>query len=750
MSTRHDPDPYIRSHNHISPAVALLERWCEWSEQHVAPIHGSPALSGYSPYYLHWGVQSNWNYVAATATLAAQPEVHGTDRWRDRAMSALRLALATHVTGDRTCGDGHPWGHSWISMLGIERAMHGVAHLLGAFTESDADALRRVIVSEADWLLHHAARGRNIGLFAGKWNSSGQNVPESNIWSGALLWRAAAMFPNEPGAASWKDRAHDYFVNGVSVEADACDRTMVAGKPVAERHVGANFFPNYALDHHGYMNVGYMAICISNAAILHFDAKRAGFERPESLDHHQRELWSTLKRMLFSDGRLARIGGDSRVRYAYCQEYLLPSLLYAADRFSDPDALTLAEAQLALIELESRANTDGSFYGTRVAYLRDGNPHYYTRLESDRAVALAAFLNYRPLVDAPPASRLTFDERTSGDWVEHEHGAVLTRGVRRFASFSWRARELGQALCLPPDESSLAEWSRNLCPIVRFLGDTDQHGTAHRRLISGDVESVAGGFVAYGSIMEGIDVTIDEGASCTDQAVTQLVFAALPDDRTCVVLQRVVAASDRTGYVTEVKGLHLNVPNDVLNSGRRTVHSQTGESVLHSAERIDTAVRIAGPWLNIDNVLGVRLVYGADSLVIDRSCSRRGGAYRSLFVDEVCAGVHLGPRRLAPGEVLVDLGAVIIAGTDSRETQTIQATSIATDDPHVRGVCVRGADGRDHVVAANFGPGDSAIVLANATVTIAAGKAVMRTMVDFHHSSSYREEGGSHGSQHQE
>ncbi|MCJ7548753.1 MAG: hypothetical protein MUQ30_03625, partial [Anaerolineae bacterium] len=47
------------------------------------------------------------------------------------------------------------------------------------------------------------------------------------------------------------------------------------------------------------------------------------------------DLWDVLRRFIFGNGRLARIGGDSRVRYACCQEYLLPSLLYAADVLGD-------------------------------------------------------------------------------------------------------------------------------------------------------------------------------------------------------------------------------------------------------------------------------------------------------------------------------------------------------------------------------------------------------------------------------
>ena len=57
-------------------------------------------------------------------------------------------------------------------------------------------------------------------------------------------------------------------------------RASSPGKPVREWHVGANFFPNYALDHHGYLNVGYMVICVCNAAMLHFDCRLPGCHGP--------------------------------------------------------------------------------------------------------------------------------------------------------------------------------------------------------------------------------------------------------------------------------------------------------------------------------------------------------------------------------------------------------------------------------------------------------------------------------------
>ncbi|MBL8992814.1 MAG: hypothetical protein JNM63_05700, partial [Spirochaetia bacterium] len=344
---------------------------------------------------------------------------------------------------------------------------------------------------------------------------------------------------------------------------DSVDQAFVAGKTVAARHVGANFFPSYALDHHGYMNVGYMVICLSNAAILHFDARRENFPPPESLTHHLRDLWEVVRGFLFADGRLARLGGDTRVRYAYCQEYILPVLLYAADVYQDAHALALAQSFLNIMETEQRGNPAGLFFEKRLAPLALENPYYYTRLESDRACVLAMLCNYLPLVNAPAAPKISFSVSAKKDWREDEHGAVMTRNEKRFASFSWRAQGLAQALCLPPERSDLAEWNRNLTPVVGFIGKPGNQ--PDRRLIRHSISSFNEGFITSGLVVEGTGMNVEEGGAMTDQAATRLAFAALPDGQTCVGFQYVVTSADKITYTTEIKSLHLNIPNDLFN-----------------------------------------------------------------------------------------------------------------------------------------------------------------------------------------
>jgi hypothetical protein len=714
-------------------AADLLRRWCLAAEVHWYDIPGRPGLGCYGTGFNGWGVQTNQKYVAAMAVLASLGG-DGADHARGRALAALRFSLASHTTGDGACTDGKPWAPSWISVLGIERMMHGVALLEADLTDADRAALRRVLTAEATWLAYSHRKGAHHGVFGDKWNDSGRNVPESNLWNGAFLWRAATMYPDHADADLWRERAHLFLANGVSVDADADDRRVVEGKPISERFRGANFFSSYALDHHGYLNVGYMAMCVSNAAMLHFDLERAGSPAPQTLHHNQAALWDVLRRMVFGDGRLARLGGDSRVRYTYCQEYLLPALLYAADHLRDGHALQLAVRQVETMRREAAFNGDGSFYGERLAWLAGQSPYYYTRLEADRANVLGMLLAYEPMVGAPPEPQVDFEADVAGGWVDVEHGAAMHRSPTRLASFAWRAHGLTQGLCLPPTDGDLAEWHHNLAGTIRFLGDTGDSRFSdgpHRRLIRHTIDVFDGGFVTCGSVVEGVDLRLAEGWQGTDAAVHHLALAALPDAHTVVVLQWCVAADRRT-YTLDVRGLQLGVPNDLFNGFHRQVNGGVGERVLQSPPASDERIDLGSRWATIDGGrIGVVGVYGGESLVIDRSATRRGGQFRSLYVEELCWGTHPGTRSWEPGATLLDTGCAVLSGVDDARVRQfaddpeLRRLTFA-DAPAVRGVSLVTLDDKRHAVLANFGEDAATVTLPSGrSVALPAGRAVV-------------------------
>jgi len=723
-----------------SRILCLLAKWAAHAEQHWYALPEAPgpcarakrSVGCYGTGYDAWGVQTNQKYVSALAvlgTLGEQTRLVPPDvcrRARDRALAALRFSLWSHVSGDGACTDGTQWGHTWISGLGIERMMHGVYLLEPDMDDDDRAALRRVLASEADWIIEGYHRGTHRGVVGDVWNQTGRNAPESNLWNGALLWRTSVTYPDHPHATAWQQEAHRFLVNAVSVPADAADDHLIAGRPTREWHAGANFFPSYALDHHGYLNVGYMFICLSNAAMLHFGMRRLGLPAPDSLYHHQADLWRVSRRLLFGDGRLARVGGDSRVRYTYCQEYVLPSLLYAADALAEPFAGAVLAEQLDWIEQEAAFNgagnplQQGSFYGRRLQTLAEQSPYYYTRLESDRACALGMVLAFLEQVpeeklglglersggpDPGPAPRRGFEATVAGTWCEPAHGVVLHRCPSRVASFSWRAHGLAQGMCQPPDDGHLAEWSHNLCGLARFQGDDgviEGGQTRHRRLLRQEVQPFESGFATWGAIAEGVDLQIAEGWHADRSATHQVAFVALPDGHTVVGLQFCQTDAHRT-YASEVKGLHLNLPNDLFNGFRRQIWTEGGVMTLRAPAEAECVVSLKSSWACIEGRVGVARLYGDESLVVHRVPSRRGGKYASLYVDQICLGCTIGVRALNPGTVIIDCGWVVLSDVGLEQARACAHRSVLLDIglEHVRGVRVRGAD-RWYAVVANW------------------------------------------------
>lgn len=351
---------------------------------------------------VHWPVQSNCNIFAALAVLSTAPELPPEKREECEilALRLLRYTLRTHLTGDLDATDGKRWGHHWISVLGLERMNHGLNAIRDRLTAEDHARLRTLMLSESEWLLDcYPVEADMIG-------TSGKNRPESNIWNGGMLLRTALEYPDAPRAGEFLEKSTRFLLNGLSHPLDAAGETRYRGRPLREWHVGPNFTLNWSLDHHGYLNVGYMIIALSNLAMLHFHCRERGFTPPPELYHHVKDLWETVREFTFPDGRLLRIGGDTRSRYTYCQCYAVPVWLMAADLFGDPAAIRFENGYLALIRKEQTASGDGSFYGRRLADLGRISYYYWTRLESDPFLALSCGARWRRLfrlpAEAPP------------------------------------------------------------------------------------------------------------------------------------------------------------------------------------------------------------------------------------------------------------------------------------------------------------------------------------------------------------
>lgn len=678
----------------------LLRRWLPAARTLLHPVADDPALAFYSTGgHEHWAAQAQATALAALASAGAEAE----------ALALLRYFLRTHKAGDRLCVSGENWGNTWIGALALERMAHAIPVLQARLTADDQALLRRVMLSEADYVLDNWEVKAQIDA------TTGGNHPESNLWCGIILYRTALLYPEAPRADAYRSQATRLMLNGICVPDDARSAKLFNGRAEAEWVVGANFTDNYGLHHHGYLNVGYMVICLSNIAMAHYFCRQHRLPAPPELYHHVPELWQQVKTCCFADGRLWRIGGDTRFRYCYCQDYLLPVLILMADHYGDQDAATMAAGWIGQVETEQSQSPDGAFLGVRLAELRHASPLYYARLEGDRAVTLSMAVEFlRPAGastggGAPAAAPASGTQPVLNAWQDDFHRAVLVRGKRRLASWTGRAAQGPCGMFLPADASSLAEWRWNLAGCIAGTGcDCGAIETATQ------ITRLDGGFAVLCAYDWYKAQDPAEGTRDTTTAAMQTLFAVLPDETTAVVLQ--YATAPRPVYINLVEGLRLAIPNDLFNGSQRLyLRRGSWQPFTGAGTTLPPEASLDwGPEFGVDHQLFARALYGADGFTLYRpgcrntplvshkplAASRKAGG---LYCDLLLLHQERTQHFHAAGAVLLDIGAVL----------SLDPLSAAKPEMVIAGssrqVTLRGADGRTYRVKADFAVGSHAL-----------------------------------------
>lgn len=639
----------------------------------------------------HWPVQSNMNLCAALAVMATDPDLENyapripREEILEIALDLFRYAMRTHRTGDWKATDGKSWGHHWISVLGAERMAHGVNALEPYLTEEDRERYRRFRISESDWLLDE------YPVVAGMEGRSGKNRPESNLWNGGFLLRTAMDYPELPRREEYLEKATSFLLNGISHPSDVASEQMFRGRPLREWSCGFNFTPNYSLDHHGYLNVGYMVISLSNVAMLHFNFRERGQSAPPELYHHAEELWKVVKHFLFPDGRLLRIGGDTRARYTYCQCYAVPMWLLAVDRFADRDAARFEKNWLDIVRSEMEYSGDGGCYTKRLANLRKTSYYYFCRLESDHLLSLSFGARWRkefplaaPSDPAPPQP---------AQWEDDFHDAALVRTSESVRSWVRAGGQGATGLCIPLNSSDMAEWQGNLNGCVTGNRIVEENS-------SGEQKTFPGGFLYSGKSDLVETLPLGEGEEAYAIAGHQTAAAALPDGKTLLVAGRCVMKKEAT--VNGVLSLNLEIPNDVFNGFRRRIRAAGFDKWFEmpegkTREILDTGTDV----ICVDEKVGVCLLYGGKSLKIVRAGDRNILLVKpsppdlvSLYAEVIAVDADFESRRRMPGEILFDTVCAVSAGS-SLEEMTLRSAR-AVGNGLTRTAEVTGADGKTY------------------------------------------------------
>ena len=631
----------------------------------------------------HWAVQANQQIAAALAILSETPDAelaaagspYTAAELSDLSLALFRYSLRTHRTGDIPCTDGRKWGKSWISVLGLERASGGIGIIERRMSEEDRRRLRDVLVFECDYRLNEYPIKAGIVE---------NNVPESNLWNAGVMFRTASNYPDLPQAGDYAAKARKMMLNGLTRPSDSNETW----------YVGANFTDEWALDHHGYLNVGYMYESLSNLAFLHFDFLDRGRPEPAELMHNVAPLWEVCKLLTFPDGRLCRIGGDTRVRHAYCQLFAMQSWALAAHALGDADALVYEREGIRRLRREQVAGTDGSYFGKRLKGLRDASWYYYCRLEADAALAVAYSLHWHRK-GYLGESDMEVGVASDGSWYVPLHRATFLRGPKSYRSVCVRSQsgfgnrsQMPNIVCAPADRSDLAEWGANLVGAVGLQMECDEPGGSPERwdgnMFRERRYSDEGGeaFEQAFRIPVKDGVPLGEGeTSPASVAERGMKVVAVGDGTTMAIRDTVVmtrTASLEHGYSIG----RMVIPNDVLNGGSRRYEGDGTDVVT------------------VDGALSLVSVNGGVARVRrNRPLTfQRPGQSRFMHPVEmhgadviVLEGSREEPVLAEAGETLYDVVYLAIAGADAESARRV-AASAKWDGPSER-LVFTGTDG---------------------------------------------------------
>ena len=256
----------------------------------------------------------------------------------------------------------------------------------------------------------------------------------------------------------------------------------------------------------------------------------------------------------------------------------------------------------------------------------------------------------------------------------------------------------------------MAEWQHNLSG--RILGMGRLNTPTYK---VGQCGTFPGGFATCGTLMIRTQSCVAEGDADADIAVIDLACVALPDDRTVAVLQRGRVLG--RPYLREVKGLFLQVGNDIFNGGCRRAAWEGGERTLGSCPGTEETIPVPGDWLTVDDSPSVVRGYGP-GLYIHRPADRQVNIVASmgnlqkldaggnLYVEEICCGCRTDVHASAPDTTLFDLGVAVLTGVSAGETAAYAnagaAGVVETGLEEVRALRVTDAAGKRRIVVANF------------------------------------------------
>jgi len=628
-------------------------------------------------------IRSLSNFIFVYCLLASEPDynpsVSGVSRETliKHALDAIRYFTASHVTGEGLCADFRKWGeepNAWLSSWLISVVLAGANLIWDELGETEKDALKRVVVYDANFHLKQHAFSREY--FASE--------SLTNAIYGEMLAYAACSYPQHPNANRWLLKSKEFFMNTFSVKQDENNGTSVDGRRVKDWVYTTNAHPDFTIECHGAYQFDYNACPLHILAWSYYAFISQNRSVPESLFHHFLDVWNALKKTHLYKGRFAYLQGKDWARHVYGLYFIMPVLVLVQNEFNDADARLLEQFRFDAFQFEQSSN--GGLFTRRFVYNpRSWHLIYITDCYANMGLA---YLLHKYNQFILPEDIEIFQQKVNGSVESKYCEFIFARTQKAFISFSWRHLSGEQPLGLfVPGDDYMVEWEKgNLVGYYKVVGyDMNKSSVTHNEQI------LDNGFVTTGCIKRGYSA---------GYAINQYIsFTGLSQEGIAVVIDYTL--SNKLIYITEHAGLSYYLPNDIFNSNKRDIFWQNGKTVLNGVGGAIKQIPIESKWINIDDKLGIISVLDNYPFTIKDTNIRN--SWMGQLNEEICYPLSNQTKRFEEDDVIRETCLVLLSG--ARETTEQMAEDnflwLNTNTPFVKALLFK-KENISKIIIANF------------------------------------------------
>ncbi|NLD87617.1 MAG: hypothetical protein GX633_05095 [Clostridiales bacterium] len=400
------------------------------------------------------------------------------EKVHDMAIRTLRYSCFTHDTGPEDCirvmgrtkqQAGTKWGGNYVSWPGLR----------SKFFQSSQVGVSISYFGLAAWILWEDLDEETrqmaynvITDYARRWaqEESRDGVhfdtqAEENGWTGLGIFTAAAIFPDDPEAKTWREGAIRWILDAATTPLDMYSRRKLSdGTPLRSIIDHITIHPDYTTENHRVVHPDYLNAPLVFRARMNLFSALSGAGSFPGIEHNWENIYGNVFKPCASFE-----GGAIPIQSQDWWYYKIHEVVvtHTASRllFNDPYGALLEKKCLDTLEATQLGHSEGTFMAENTdeciisssyQILSDFEPHV--------AVYLTIVYLYHMCLGegVKPSAPEEFESALGGVRNYPFGGSVIKRGERSFSAFTHRNCPI--AFTLPEDKM----WTITVPPCSAF------------------------------------------------------------------------------------------------------------------------------------------------------------------------------------------------------------------------------------------------------------------------------------------